>query len=414
MSDDIEYTLCDDCGVLVPEANFEIHQARSCGGRARAAAPAANVIDISEATPSKRPSNSPGIFRSRQRQRIEKSESEDDNNDEVSMDAGSNNAASDREDDDDEIQQVHDVVDLTASPDPARREETATNEEWSCPKCTLLNPKIRPRCEACQYENPDLRGPDATRTERLIDDFDTPPSGNGSLLNVGGGALLGGLLGGAASYMRGRSVADGMMEGAVSGAVGGALVDSMLPRRTTTRSLTAARSGAAMGHPAYPSLSPARAPSSRQAPRASFQVRRQRHGNGRMVTTVIRSDGTTRFGGDEDPLMALMMAMAHGQQGQHHGGVDGMNYEELLNRFGDGTENMGADEGAIAQLPVSTIGNPEKELPEDSRQCCICLDDFIQGASRKTLPCLHGFHEECIDRALRNRGCCPMCNQSVR
>lgn len=407
MSEEIDYTLCDDCGVMVPDSNFEIHQARNCGGRARAAD--ANVIDVATPPTMKRPSNSPGVFRSRQRQRIEKSDSEDD---EASMDQESSSNVLDDEDDDeiqevhdvDQIQEVHDVVDLTASPD-------ASNEEWSCPKCTLLNPNNRPRCEACQYVNPALRAPDATRSERLIDDFGSPQPGNGSLLNVGGGALLGGLLGGAASYMRGRSVADGMMEGVVSGAVGGAIVDSMLssPRRNP-RPVTAARSGAAMGHPAYPSLSPARAPSTRQAPRASFQVRQQRRGNGRMLTTVIRSDGTTRYGGNEDPLMALMMAFGHGQ----NNGVDGMNYEQLLQRFGDGTENMGAEEGTIAQLPVSTISNPEKELPEDSRQCCICLDDFEKGASRKTLPCLHGFHEECIDRALRNRGCCPICNQSVK
>jgi Ring finger domain len=89
-------------------------------------------------------------------------------------------------------------------------------------------------------------------------------------------------------------------------------------------------------------------------------------------------------------------------------------FEQLLRIFGDGTENMGADEMDIDVLPTQTIINVEKELPsKDLRQCVICLDDFKSGDQRKTLPCLHGYHKACIDRALRNRAYCPLCNSGL-
>ena len=77
---------------------------------------------------------------------------------------------------------------------------------------------------------------------------------------------------------------------------------------------------------------------------------------------------------------------------------DGMSYEQLLQAFGDGTENMGAEESQIRRLPERVLGDPQAELPEDARQCLICLDDFERGESRKILPCLHGFHSTCCGK----------------
>ena len=103
--------------------------------------------------------------------------------------------------------------------------------------------------------------------------------------------------------------------------------------------------------------------------------------------------------------------------GRHHGGaprdsIDNMSYEQLLERFGDGSENRGASSGAISSLPVSKVGDP-KNLPEDKRQCSICLEDFETGDDRTSLPCLHGFHTECVNRWLKSNGICPVCKTSV-
>eukprot|EP00808_Paulinella_micropora_P025956 g36558.t1 len=46
--------------------------------------------------------------------------------------------------------------------------------------------------------------------------------------------------------------------------------------------------------------------------------------------------------------------------------------------------------------------------------CAICLDDFEPGLMIKVLPCLHGFHVDCIDPWLRNRSdLCPICKASI-
>lgn len=93
--------------------------------------------------------------------------------------------------------------------------------------------------------------------------------------------------------------------------------------------------------------------------------------------------------------------------------IDNMSYEELIQRFGDGSENRGAKSRDIMQLPVSIVKDPEKELPEDARQCMICLEDFEPGDRRMTLPCLHGFHEACCKKWLKQNGSCPVCKARV-
>ena len=41
--------------------------------------------------------------------------------------------------------------------------------------------------------------------------------------------------------------------------------------------------------------------------------------------------------------------------------------------------------------------------------CAICLEEFGNFRIR-TLPCLHVFHQTCVNRALLNRYACPLCN----
>ena len=83
-----------------------------------------------------------------------------------------------------------------------------------------------------------------------------------------------------------------------------------------------------------------------------------------------------------------------------HANPDQMSYEQLLQQFGSGTENLGATATQIHALPSSTITDVDR-LPADSRQCAICLEDFVNGEERKIMPCLHGFHESCFHQANR-------------
>ena len=173
----------------------------------------------------------------------------------------------------------------------------------------------------------------------------------------------------------------------------------------------------------------------RARPRSSFRVVQDHNQDGTTTTVVMGGNSTTRLRrsqrgnrhpGIDDPMLSLLlhsqleeqrrhlaMAAALGGFG-HDQNVDGMGYEELLRTFGDGTENMGASDGQIASLPTRVMEDPQTELPEDARQCLICLEDICPRETRKILPCLHGFHASCCDKWLRTNGSCPICKHRLR
>ena len=107
------------------------------------------------------------------------------------------------------------------------------------------------------------------------------------------------------------------------------------------------------------------------------------------------------------------MHMMHASGAPGRENIDNMSYERLLEVFGDGSENRGASSRDIASLPVSTISDPNRDLPEDKRECSICLEEFSKGDERTCLPCLHGFHKDCVNRWLESNGICPVCKTSV-
>ena len=346
-------------------------------------------------------------------------------------------------------------ADAAASGAAAASGSSPDSDEWACPQCTLLNSKTLEACDACHFRNPD-RPPDATRREQLIpDDYN-----GGGMSYVGHGALLGGMLGAAGSYMRGRNMLSGAAEGAMTGGLGGALFNEVmnssaggatsnagmaagggnassrmnevlnvtsLSSENYNPNLAQARSSVAMGIPGYPSFASAEETRNRRArPRSSYRVTRTTDSDG-MMTTMIQggSGGSTRvrarhsFGNAHlnDPMLSFMlhgMIQQHGRSGAGGGDVEGMDYEQLLRAFGDGTENMGAEESQIQRLPTQRLSDAEiQKLPEDARNCNICLEEFESGETRITMPCLHGFHKECAEKWLRTNGSCPICKHRI-
>eukprot|EP00529_Nitzschia_sp_RCC80_P013208 CAMPEP_0113471368 /NCGR_PEP_ID=MMETSP0014_2-20120614/16939_1 /TAXON_ID=2857 /ORGANISM="Nitzschia sp." /LENGTH=585 /DNA_ID=CAMNT_0000363995 /DNA_START=116 /DNA_END=1873 /DNA_ORIENTATION=- /assembly_acc=CAM_ASM_000159 len=218
-------------------------------------------------------------------------------------------------------------------------------------------------------------------------------------------------------------------------------------------SVADARASSAMGMAAYPSTntssSSSSSRSSRQQPRNSYRSVQTINPDGSVTTTTTGGGRSTRStsmtsGNFQDPMVQLLLhqqlaestgLMGSGRRGSSirfgvgptgfgpfMGGIaaagaganiDGMSYEQLLARFGDGSENRGADDSSINRLPVKKLEDPQKELPEDARQCMICLEDFEKGETRMTLPCLHGFHSQCCTKWLRQNGTCPICKSNV-
>ena len=107
----------------------------------------------------------------------------------------------------------------------------------------------------------------------------------------------------------------------------------------------------------------------------------------------------------------MMMMMMMNNNNNHD--IDRMSYEQLLARFGDGSDHWGADPHDMARLPVTTLHDPATELPTDCRDCHICLEPFVPRDQRTVLPCLHGFHTRCIDQWLPRNGSCPICKHKI-
>jgi len=131
---------------------------------------------------------------------------------------------------------------------------------------------------------------------------------------------------------------------------------------------------------------------------------------------------------------------------QHSVDVDNMSYEELL-ELGDrlGQVKRGAPVEAITQLPTSkfrrkapaplststptsttipgsstTKGDKPSPTeakaappPSEEKGCCICLDDFQDGEDIRRLPCFHIFHQDEIDKWLRDNNSCPICKTPI-
>lgn len=346
--------------------------------------------------------------------------------------------------------------------------------EWSCPRCTLKNSASRATCKACLYEYGTTNSSSASvaaaaaagsgtngNDEAIIEDIDDEPpqqqqwryaAASGSSRNttptrnprdessasssspaayVGGGALLGSMIGAANAYVHGRPMGPAAIEGAFAGGIGGAVMNEVMAPASADGGGNSGRGGAehqqqqqrsaAAAAAAYGSTTGATARAAAAVPSNfdTFHIRRR--GNGGLTGTY--SYGYSyRAGGRQPPdavaavgMNALLRSLVGPPGYSGYADVDNMSYEQLLARYGDGTENQnrGASAGQIASLPTSTVNNAEQELPADHRQCSICLEKFEAGDVRKTLPCLHGFHDVCIDRWLDTNGSCPVCKHEI-
>lgn len=283
------------------------------------------------------------------------------------------------------------------------------NQEWACSRCTLLNSRSRQSCCACgvmRQESIHLDDDDeqevvferTTNSRNAQQNVNTPTS-----QFVGGGALLGGMLGAADAYASGTGVARGAARGAVSGAVGGVLIGEVL-RQQPTPSHQPLTGGVSYGR------------TSGTAPHASASSSTYEtfanDGWGRRTNQTRAYPNRTYIRENPTIFDQLLQSMQHQQMQQPN--IDNMSYERLLEVFGDGNENrnLAAPPRVISSLPSSRITNPE-ELPEDKRQCVICMEDYAQGEERTMLPCWHGFHKDCVNRWLKNKGCCPVCKTEV-
>ncbi|CAD8138012.1 unnamed protein product [Paramecium pentaurelia] len=76
--------------------------------------------------------------------------------------------------------------------------------------------------------------------------------------------------------------------------------------------------------------------------------------------------------------------------------------------------NDGSNQNFIQQFPerkidLNWIQSKGQNINEDFCKCMICLMEYTDEEVVKTLPCLHYFHNECIDFWLAKSSKCPVC-----
>ena len=92
-------------------------------------------------------------------------------------------------------------------------------------------------------------------------------------------------------------------------------------------------------------------------------------------------------------------------------------YETLLQLDSAGPSVSSDDQAVEVQRLISML--PCSKLPAGarSRECMICLDQMEAGHEVRTLPCMHVFHSECIDKWFRTserRPICPIDKEEVQ
>ncbi|XP_048876466.1 E3 ubiquitin-protein ligase RLIM isoform X2 [Brienomyrus brachyistius] len=110
---------------------------------------------------------------------------------------------------------------------------------------------------------------------------------------------------------------------------------------------------------------------------------------------------------------------SRGSRGSRQRGPDlfdnsqGENYEALL-AF---EESQGAviakksmSTREIHRLPIKTF---EPAYSAGKITCQICFSEYVEGEKLRTLPCLHDYHVQCIDRWLKENATCPVCRVDV-
>ncbi|KAI7867030.1 hypothetical protein BDF14DRAFT_776937 [Spinellus fusiger] len=72
-----------------------------------------------------------------------------------------------------------------------------------------------------------------------------------------------------------------------------------------------------------------------------------------------------------------------------------------------------APSSIVAKLPLHAFRR-EKLIDHDHAECAICLEDYKDEDSLRTLPCKHEFHAECVDAWLTShKKFCPICKFDI-
>ena len=84
---------------------------------------------------------------------------------------------------------------------------------------------------------------------------------------------------------------------------------------------------------------------------------------------------------------------------------------EMLQSLDEGNSSRGATEAQLRSLPVHVQQEARGAGADDGADgvCSVCLEPYEKGQRVKSAPCLHRFHESCLDKWLVEKPSCPIC-----
>jgi len=139
----------------------------------------------------------------------------------------------------------------------------------------------------------------------------------------------------------------------------------------------------------------------------------------RDLPAIVRLAMTTRdFNGDDYELLSQLDDQSN-QRGVTESQLsrfplhtitftelNNMNYDTNNNDSNNTTVRRTSSRNNINNVADNNINNSDK------RNCSICLAPYDVGDSIRTIPCLHYFHQDCIDTWLKSNSACPICKYS--
>ncbi|KAL5012205.1 hypothetical protein ScPMuIL_010756 [Solemya velum] len=84
---------------------------------------------------------------------------------------------------------------------------------------------------------------------------------------------------------------------------------------------------------------------------------------------------------------------------------------EVAEMLGD-VKTLGLREEELSNLPVHEFHDGASNVTET--ECRVCLNSFRSSERVRTLPCLHFFHQRCIDKWLKMNAICPVCRENAK
>lgn len=85
---------------------------------------------------------------------------------------------------------------------------------------------------------------------------------------------------------------------------------------------------------------------------------------------------------------------------------------ELAEQLGP-ARPQGLSKEVISNLPLREVEAGVSDVNFSSK-CVVCLSEFEVGEKVRTLPCVHEFHQPCIDQWLEGHRTCPICRVEIR